>query len=207
MGAIAFLTPKPIIPSSEFDLQLKVQQINASYSTGVVWSWDSGNSRIQQHMNTGAISFGMMFVTFPTSFLDGKKVKADWQGQFGWDWGAYLTIMDGAYTASSTVDFPQVAGTWYATKGAGELYNYYTGSVFSFAREVRDTGVLDLSSSQESNVTIFLRVGDYHNTYEGDLWVYDLQITDASDSVIYSVKKNGTVSMTDDGNWDYGTYS
>ena len=111
----------PSFPET-FGLQVKVQQVNGSYSTGVVWTWDSGNSRIQQHMNTGSISYGMMFVSVPTSYLDGKKVKVDWQGQFGWDWGSYLTIMDGQYSGSSTDDFPQVAGTWYAEKGAGELY-------------------------------------------------------------------------------------
>jgi hypothetical protein len=206
MGIRFFVTQSPGFPE-DFPLQVKVQQVNGSYPTGVVWTWDGGNSRIQQHMNTGAISFGMMFVSVPKSYLDGKKVKLDWQGAYEWHWPAQFTIMDGSYDGSSTDDFPQVAGEWFAEKGAGELYNYSTGDQFSFSREVRDTGVLDLSSSQLDDVTIFVRLGDYHNTYEGDLWVYDLQITDASDTVLNSVIKNGTFNITDDGHWDYGTYT
>jgi hypothetical protein len=196
----------PALPV-DFGLQLKIQQKNPSYGAHADWSWDSGNSRLDQHQLTGTLSYAMMFVSIPTDYLNGKKIKVDWQGQFGWDWGAYWLLMDGQYDATSQDDFPHTVGTWCTEKGAGQLYSYYTGSVWSFAREVRDSGVLDLSSSQLDYVTYFLRVLDTHNTYEGHLYVYDIQVTDADDNVLNSIIKGGTVDVTDDGNWDYGTYS
>lgn len=190
---------------TSFGLQLKTQQYSAGYAANVIWTWDEANSRIQQFMAYGGISIGEMFVSIPKAWLNGKKIKVDWQGSYYYKWDSHITIMDGKYDRTSTSDFPHIASTWFATKGAGELYN--TSNIDgSFAREIVDTGVLDLSSSTQDDVTLFIRMNDSHNTYDGNLWVYNIQITDASDNVLTSVETAGAISMVDDGSWDYGTY-
>lgn len=164
----------------------------------------SGASVVRVTTTDPSYGDGYIFRSFPRSWLNGKKIKVKWKGEyFIAPFTTWLRVYDGEYVRSSDVDFP--SGSGLPTKGNGLLVEVRlkTGNF----DETYTSGVLDLSGGSEDKCTLFMGTHDawaWHGWFEVDY----LQILDASDAVLCSEDFTDNVHMEVTGTFgDYGYIS
>jgi hypothetical protein len=189
-----------------FGLNLKEVKRHGSYSAGVVFSSESGPT-LRGYNGGSSLGWANSFCVFDKDVIVGNKVQVDWSGTAGaGDNGMFKVIVaDGTFDRTNDADFPQSTTSPWLDKGGGDLEILYEATSAGFSRNTITTGVLSLSGSTQSQVTVFVTVG----TSSGNWAYYDLytmNILSSSDAIITEATIDGSLVWVEGGvsDWEYG---
>lgn len=200
--------PEPEV--SEFGVYLAEYKHAAGGTPAYDFAWVETTDPYLKVGSTGS-SYGYYdaFISMPKTRLDGNNLAIQWQ-QYGSvaAWPEFIEIWDGRYDPLSTTDFPEDTPAnrddRLGSKGAGKIYSW-EGQAGS--KNWNTSGILNLSSSVLDDVTIFIGFTDNHALDDGGIYIFDIEIRDSGDQVLYSMVEGGIVTMSNVSAWDKGDYS
>jgi len=147
-----------------------------------------------------------VFAVFPTAWLNGKKIQYT-RSISGYSGAAHkfnrVEILDGAYDRASAIHFP--VDTPHISLGAGLLLLIEENYGDNFASSTITTSILDLSASNQNNVTLFFGIRSQYLGYWWGITVTSVQVLDASDAVVLSLDIDNYTAEQTTANQRYGT--
>ena len=189
-----------------FGLSIKESRRHNDYPAGVTISKPSG-SVLQGYSGGGSnLGWATSFCVFDKNVLIGNKVSVDWLGGIGAGDSAtyYFRVIDGSYSRTNDSDFPISATAPFLSKGGGDLVTIreFADIGYSFSRRTDTSGILTLSGSTQSYVTVYITVGTSGGRY-GWYDLYSMKVLSSSNAVITEATMSSALVWPEGGASEY----
>jgi len=194
--------------ADKFTLYLRERDRYSSFNPVVTFS-KSGSEELQIQSTSGSLGDGVAFAVFDRSYLDGKKIRIEWDGSSGFSEAYRCCVSDGEFRRDIDADWAEGSdGNFHHTKGNGELAIIDQVSGSSFDHDVT-SATLDLSGGTEDKATLFVFLNDGHSAGSCTIHLQALQVLDAvTEAVLKEAELSGDVVMEKTGSYgDYGYVS
>jgi len=192
---------------SYLTLSLRERDHFSGYDPDVTFSIAAGPA-IKAASSQTALGDIIIFATFDTSYLSGKKIAITWQGTETGSGGtpeSILYVVDGEYDRSVDADWGEGTDLPPWTKGNGIIHTLSEDNFHPFGPSDYTSPALNLAGASLSKVTVVMYVQDAWIANTAELMVSKFQVLSSGDALLQEVDFDAA-SLTMEKTLSFGDY-